>query len=139
MERILSKKFSCHGNFLRGAPDVHDVLELLRSGARPRDHLVGDVETDDLTATLGTLADEPCEDSGGPAHAAPEVEHTLAGLRFHSADSLLGDADVVRSISSPWPAAAHSLNSCRNISSASCRRSSIGSSSVLYPSIRWDR
>ena len=63
-------------------------------GARAANHLVGDVEADDLPWPLAS-ADHLRQQPAGPSCAAAQVEHFLARLQAHQRQRLLGDADVM--------------------------------------------
>ena len=75
--------------------DEHHVIEIFRSSASLPDHLVGDVDANHLTESLRPLADEPRQQTRGPARSAAEIEDALARTQVHAAKRLLRNIEVM--------------------------------------------
>src|SRR6185369_10253392 len=65
------------------------------AGASATDHLVGNIDADDLAVPLRTVADHARQDARCPPRAAAHVEHALSRTQFHQPQRLLYDGRVV--------------------------------------------
>ena len=58
-------------------------------------HLIGNIQPNHLPEALGPIRDQPGQQARGPAGAATQVKHPLAGAQAHAADSLFGDVEMM--------------------------------------------
>src|SRR5207302_9170237 len=82
-------------DLLRRSPDVHDIFEIFRRFARLAHHLIGNIEANDLAEAFWSVAYETRQKACGPARAAAQVQHALAGTKVHQAERLFGDVEMV--------------------------------------------